>query len=309
MTVSADHQGAAANEHQGRLMRLATYASVATACLLIVVKLAAWLMTGSVAVLSSLTDSLLDVVASLVNMLAVRHALTPADREHRFGHGKAEPLSGLAQAAFVAGSGALLIVQAIARIYEAEPVRNESIGIGVMVFTIVVTILLVRFQTYVVKRTRSVAIGADSLHYTGDVLLNGSVVVSLVLSAWLGWRVLDPLFGGAIAVYLMVNAYKIGRASLDLLMDREFDDSERQRIRAIVTAHPEVHALHDLRTRSAGRQTFIQCHVEMDGDITLTRAHAIGDEVEASLLKAFPGAEVIIHQDPAGLDEPRPRFG
>ncbi|MBM3571009.1 MAG: cation diffusion facilitator family transporter [Alphaproteobacteria bacterium] len=292
----------------GRLMRLATYASVGTACVLILVKLTAWLMTGSVAVLSSLTDSLLDIVASIINLLAVRHALTPADHEHRFGHGKAEPLSGLFQAAFVAGSGALLVIEAISRLYESEAVQNESIGIGVMLFSIAATVALVRFQTYVARRTRSVAIGADSLHYTGDVLINGGVLISLLLSAWLGWRFIDPLFGAGIAVYLMINAYRIGRGALDLLMDRELDDRDRQRIRDIVLAHQEVHAIHDLRTRSAGRQTFIQCHVEMDGSMTLMRAHEIGDAVETELTRNFPGAEVIIHQDPAGLDEPTRRF-
>jgi ferrous-iron efflux pump FieF len=313
MTVAAtpdrSQSDATVDPREARLMRLATYAAIGTACLLILVKLAAWLMTGSVAVLSSLTDSLLDAVASVVTMLAVRHALTPADREHRFGHGKAEPLSGLVQAAFVAGSGALLIAEAISHVYQDEPVHNEGIGIAVMIFTIAITMGLVRFQKYVVAQTRSVAIGADSLHYTGDVLINGGVLLSLVLTAWLGWRFLDPLFGAGIAVYLLVNAHRIGRESFDLLMDRELDDAERKRIRAIVMAHPDVRALHDLRTRSAGRQTFIQAHVEMDGDITLMRAHAIGDEVEAALLREFPGAEVMIHQDPAGIEEARQRFG
>lgn len=309
MTPDGPRPGTMGDPGEARLMRLATYAAIGSAGLLIVVKLVAWLMTGSVAVLSSLTDSLLDAVASVVSMLAVRHALTPADREHRFGHGKAEPLSGLVQAAFVAGSGALLIAEAISHVYENEPVRNEGIGIAVMIFTIAVTTGLVRFQKYVVRRTRSVAIGADSLHYTGDILINGGVLLSLLLSAWLGWHFLDPLFGAGIAIYLLVNAYRIGRESFDLLMDRELDDGERGRIRAVVMAHPDVRALHDLRTRSAGRQTFIQAHVEMDGDITLMRAHTIGDEVEAALLAEFPGAEVIIHQDPAGIEEPRPRFG
>lgn len=308
MATLPNHDGTAAGR-EARLMRLATYAAIGSACLLILVKLVAWLMTGSVAVLSSLTDSLLDAVASVITMLAVRHSLTPADREHRFGHGKAEPLSGLIQAAFVAGSGALLIAEAISHAYENEPVRNEGIGIAVMIFTIAVTMALVRFQKYVVLHTRSVAINADSLHYTGDALINGGVLLSLVLTSWLGWRFLDPLFGAGIAIYLLVNAYRIGRESFDLLMDRELDDDERKRIRAIVMTHPDVRALHDLRTRSAGRQTFIQAHVEMDGDITLMRAHTIGDEVEAALLKEFPGAEVMIHQDPAGIEETRPRFG
>jgi len=295
-------------QRTARLMRAATVASIGTAITLILVKLGAWLATGSIAVLSSLTDSLLDAAASLLNLFAIHHSLAPADREHRFGHAKAEPLSALAQSAFVAGSGALLVVQAISRLYAPEPLRNEAIGVGVMIVSTIVTVALVTFQNYVLRQTKSVAIGADTLHYTGDVLINGSVLVSLLLSAWFGWFVTDPLFGAAIAIYLMVTSYRIGRGALDLLMDRELPDAERQRIRQIVLANPEVRAVHDLRTRSDGRNTFIQVHVEMDPGITLMRAHEIGDAVEAALHQAFPHAEIMLHQDPAGLEEPRPRF-
>ena len=296
------------NGSQARMMRIATYASSVVALVLIAVKTGAWFLTDSVSVMSSLLDSLLDAAASLVNLLAVRHALTPADREHRFGHGKAEPLAGLAQAAFIAGSALLLSLEAIHRFGHPQPVAHVDIGIGVMLFSIVVTAVLVTYQRYVVRVTGSVAIGADSLHYRSDIILNGSVILSIGLSAWLGWLALDPLFGLIIAAYILYSAAQIVRASLDRLMDRELPDADRVRIREIALRHPEVRAVHDLRTRSAGPGVFIQIHIEMDGGMTLRRSHDISDEVEHEILAAFPHAEVIIHQDPAGLEEPRRSF-
>jgi ferrous-iron efflux pump FieF len=297
-----------AHAPQAHLMRNATYASLAVAVVLIAVKTAAWFLTDSVSVMSSLLDSLLDAAASLVNLLAVRQALTPADHEHRFGHGKAEPLAGLAQAAFIAGSAVLLALEAIRRFSSPQPVAHGEVGIAVMLFAIVLTIALVTYQRHVIKQTGSVAIDADSLHYRGDLLLNGSVILSIVLSMWLGWPIIDPLFGLLVGVYILYSARKIMLLSLDRLMDRELPDAERQRIRDIALRHPEVLAVHDLRTRSAGLDVFIQMHLEMDGEMTLRRSHDIADEVERDILAAFPNAEVIIHQDPAGIEEPRRSF-
>lgn len=290
------------------LMRRATYASVAVATVLIAAKGVAWLATDSVSVLSSLLDSLLDAAASLINLLAVRHALTPPDREHRFGHGKAEPLAGLAQAAFIAGSAALLILEAGRRLATPVPVSRSEVGIGVMLFSIVLTALLVVYQRRVVARTQSVAISADSLHYAGDLLVNGSVIVSLLLVGWLGWPFIDPLFAIGVALYILWSAIRIVRLSLNVLMDRELPDAERSRIRAIATEHPEVRSVHDLRTRSSGPSIFIQLHLEMDGGLTLMRAHEIADAVEAKLMQTYPNAEIIIHQDPEGVDERRKIF-
>ena len=295
--------------HGHRLMRLATYASVAAASLLIVVKLGAWVATDSMAILSTLIDSVLDTAASLVNLLAVRHALQPADREHRFGHGKAEPLAGLGQAAFIAGSGLFLVIEALGRVAEPKPITQGWAGIGVMIFSIAVTFALVRFQKYVISHTDSVAISADSLHYTGDLLINGSVIVSLLLAMFFQVQLADPLFAIAIAGYLVWNAWNILRDSLHLLMDREFPEEDRVRIKQICRTHPQVRNVHDLRTRSSGMQRFIQFHLEMDAELPLWKAHSIGDEVEKSILDAFPAAEVIIHHDPAGIKEEHPRFG
>ncbi len=287
-----------------RLMRLATAASVAVAAVLIVAKIVAALMTGSASLLSSLVDSLLDAFASLVNFFAVRHALQPADREHRFGHGKAEPLAALAQCAFIAGSVIFIVLEAIDRLASARAIENGAIGIAVMAFSLVVTLLLVAFQGRVAKRTGSTAIGADALHYRMDIAMNVGVILALLAATRFGLWWADGAVAIAIAIWIAIGAWRLGRRSWDLLMDREFPDSERARIAAIVRAHPEARGLHDLRTRSSGLQPFIQLHLELAPELTLRRAHEISDQVEAGIVAAFPGAEVIIHQDPAGVEAP-----
>jgi len=291
-----------------RLRRLATYASVTVAALLIAVKFAAWLETGSVALLSSLVDSLLDIAASLVNLVAVRHAMSPADREHRFGHGKAEPLAVLGQSAFITGSAMLLLAEAVRRLISPARIENPPAGIAVMIFSIVVTIGLVLYQRHVVRRTGSIAISADELHYRSDVVLNLSVIAALVLGSALDIPILDPLFGAAIGIWIVYSAVRLARLSLIQLMDHELPDDEREKIRAIAQSHPDVVAAHDLRTRVAGPTAFIQIHIEMNGTLSLIRAHEISDEVEAELRAAYPNAEVIIHQDPEGIEEARSNF-
>ena len=285
------------------LVRTASYASVAIASFLVVIKLVAYLMTHSVSLLASLIDSLLDVAASIVNMVAIRHALVPADEEHRFGHGKAEPLAGLAQSAFIAGSALFLIVESGARLFNPRVIEHGTVGLAVMVVSTVFTIVLVIYQRYVIKKSRSIAIRADSLHYVGDILVNLAIIAALVLSLYLEWYIADPLFALGVAAYVLYNAWEIVKVSLDQLMDRELPDADRDRITGIARAHPDVRNLHELRTRSSGLTTFIQLHIEMDPEITLVRAHEISDEVEAELHKAFPNSEIIIHEDPLGLEQ------
>jgi ferrous-iron efflux pump FieF len=290
------------------LRRSATYASVVVAAVLIAVKFAAWLETGSVALLSSLVDSLLDAAASVVNLIAVRHAMSPADREHRFGHGKAEPLAVLGQSAFITGSALLLLAEAVRRLLWPVQVENPPAGIAAVVFSIAVTIGLVLYQRYVIRRTGSLAISADELHYRSDLVLNFGVIAALALGSALDSPLLDPVFGAAIGVWIVYSAVRLARLSLFQLMDHELPDEEREKIREIAQSHPGVVAAHDLRTRVAGPTSFIQLHIEMDGALSLIRAHEISDEVEAKLRAAYPNAEVIIHQDPAGIEEPRSNF-
>jgi ferrous-iron efflux pump FieF len=290
-------------ETRATLMRRATYASVVVASILIVAKVVAWVLTDSVSVLSSLLDSLLDVAASLVNLVAVRHALTPADEEHRFGHGKAEAVAGLVQSAFIAGSALLLFSEAAHRLWAPVPVENGAIGIGVMALSMALTFVLVQYQKYVVRRTGSVAVGADRLHYMSDFMLNGGVALSLVASIWLDARIVDPICGLAIGAWILRGAWTIGRDSLDHLMDRELPDDTRARIVAIARAHPDIKDIHDLRTRANGSSIHVQLHLEMDGTLTLLRAHAAADSVEAAIEAAFPGADVMVHMDPDGVVE------
>ncbi len=290
-------------------MRAAAIASVTVAAILIVTKFVAWIMTDSVSLLSTLIDSFLDAAASLINLYAVHHALQPADREHRFGHGKAEPLASLAQAAFICGSAAFLLVEAGQRVAHPKEISNTEIGYWVMVFSIVLTIGLVIFQRYVVKKSGSVAIDADSLHYQTDVLINIGVMISIFLSTSIGWIYADPVIAVLIALYIVKGAWGIGQTALAILMDRELEEEERQKIRDVVMAHEEVKGMHDLRTRTSGMHVFIQFHLELDGDMKLMQAHEISEAVELELMDAFPNAEVIIHEDPEGVEEPRAVFG
>jgi ferrous-iron efflux pump FieF len=288
----------------GRLARRAATASLAVAGVLITAKLVAWFTTDSIAVLSTLLDSLLDICASGIIFLAVRHAHVPADAEHRFGHGKAEPLAGLAQAAFIFGSALLLVIEALHRFAAPLKVSNPEHGIFVALLSIVLSAALVAYQRRVVARTGSIAISADSLHYASDALLNSAVIVSIALGAWTGMTQIDPLFGIGIAGWVLWSAWKIARQSYDLLMDRELPAADRERIVAIARAHPEVRDVHELRTRSSGSRIFVQMHLELDGAMRLATAHEIADGVEREILAAFPRAEVIIHQDPAEIVEP-----
>lgn len=300
-------KSASASHHSAELMRQATYAAVAVAMVLVVIKLGAYWATGSVAMLSTLIDSALDVAASLVNLLAVRAALTPADQEHRFGHGKAEPLAGLGQAAFITGSAVFLAVESIRLLWAPQPVEKGALGMGVMGVSILLTLALVYYQRRVIRKTGSLAISADSLHYTGDVLASFGVIAALGLSTFWGWSFADPLFALGIAVYILRNAWKIISHSLNQLMDRELPEEERAQIIQLALSHPEVLDFHDLRTRAAGQNLFIQFHLGVDKRLSLQRAYQIGKEVKAKVLAVFPQAEVIIHQEPADQDQDRPR--
>ncbi len=300
-------QVAATSERTARLLRLATHASVATALILIAAKLIAWLWTGSVSILATLVDSTLDAAAALINLMAVRHALQPADEQHRFGHGKAESLAGLGQATFIAGSAGFILLEALGRLLHPQTPQAVNVGIITMLFSIIATLALVALQRYVIRETGSTAIKADSLHYTSDLLMNGSVIAALLLASR-GWSGFDSLFAMAIVAFILHSAWEIAHEAVQLLMDRELPDEERARIRDIALSHPEVCGMHDLRTRRSGTTSFIQLHVEMDDNLALVQAHAIADEVEVQLLEAFPGAEIIIHEDPASIMEPQPDF-
>ncbi len=292
-------------EAGARLRRLAATASLSLAVLLSFAKLAAALATGSLAVLSSLIDSVSDIVASGITFASVRIAVKGPDRGHRFGHGKVESLSALAQAAMIAGSGGYVLMDGIHRLTSPRAIGETPLGIVVMLGAMAATLALVLFQRHVMRRTGSQAIAADNLNYVGDLATNGAVIVSLLLAGLGGVDWADPLIAIAIAAFLIWRAIGLGRAAVDTLMDRELPRGEREKIKDIIRAHPEVHDLHDLRTREAGGTRFIEMHVELDGQMRLSKVHDVTDALEAELQAAFPDVEIIIHPEPAGLEDDR----
>lgn len=288
------------HQHYSRWVTLASTAAVVTATLLILGKLIAWLMTDSSSLLASLTDSFMDVSASIINLLAIRYALAPADEEHRFGHGKAESLAGLIQSAFISGSALLLMMHGISSMLNQVPVVRLEAGIWVSAGSILLTLLLVSFQSLVIRKTNSVAIKADMLHYRSDLLLNGGVLVALVLAGQ-GWYWADGLFAILIGLFLVWGAVHIGYESVQALLDRQLPEEEQARIMALCCAVEGVHGVHDLRTRQSGPTRFVQLHLELDDQLPLVKAHQIADEAELAVRQAFERMDVIIHMDPISV--------
>lgn len=282
-----------------RLMRLATVASMSTALVLIVAKLVAWRLTDSVSMLSSLVDTSLDLVGSVVTFLAVRQALVPADADHRFGHGKAEALAGLVQAGFIAASGCALLVAVAERLGDPKQVREEEVGLIISALAICLTLGLVSFQKYVVRQSGSLAINADMAHYSTDLVATLVTGGGVFLSGLLDEPLIDSGVAGLVALYLLHGGWKVGRKSFDVLMDHELPEEDTKKIEAIARAHPGVMDVHELRTRSSGLTKFIQLHIEVARGLSLVDGHGIGLEVRAEIARAYPGAEIILHVDPA----------
>lgn len=288
MTSSAEHQ---------RLLRLATRASLAVATILVVSKAVAWWLSDSVSLLAGLTDSALDAVASFLNLLAVHYALRPADDDHRFGHGKAEALAGMAQALFIGVSAVLIGVQAVDRLQSPQPLGDTAAGIAVMLLSLVLTLALLTFQRKVIRATGSTAVRADSLHYRSDLLLNGSILLALMLARF-GWPQLDALFGLGIALYILWSAVQIARESTAILMDQELPADIGERMLELVCAIPGVKGAHDLRTRVSGNRWFVQLHLELPGELKLHDAHELCVQASAAIRQRYPRADVMVHADP-----------
>lgn len=288
-----------------RLRRLATGTSVLVAASLIVVKLIAYFKTDSMALLSSMLDSSVDLLASMVTAFAVESALRPPDKEHRYGHGKAEPLAALMQAAFITGSSILLAVEAVQRFSEPKQLENEIIGYAVSAFAIVLTIILLAIQSYVIRKTKSFAIAADRMHYIGDIAINIAVGATFALQQITKAAWIDPLFALLIAGSLLYSAGKIFRNALNVLMDRELPDEDREKILNAAKEIEGVEGIHDLRTRTDSGRIFIEVHVELPRDLPLYQAHARADAVSRVLEQLYPNADVLVHQDPKGEHEER----
>ena len=290
------------NGAKDRLVQFAAVASVTTAVALLLVKTYAWWVSGSVSLLASLVDSLIDAAASVVNYIAVRYAMQPADKDHRFGHGKAEALAGLGQSVLIMVSAGFVLIQGIERFITPQPLKALGMAMAIMLGSIMATSMLVLFQRYVVRQTGSLAIKADSLHYFSDLLTNLGIVAGLLLVS-LGWLKADGLLAIAIALYIFFSAISIWNESVQHLLDREMPDSERRIILDLAHAHPEVLGVHELRTRQSGRKKIIQMHLELNPSLPLVQAHAIGDQVEARIRREFPDSDILLHQDPYISDD------
>ncbi|XUU61346.1 cation diffusion facilitator family transporter [Erythrobacter sp. HA6-11] len=294
-----------ADKARADLTRSAAYASIATALFLVGLKLWATYRTGSTAMLGSLADTALDLVASIATLVGVWIAAQPADANHRFGHGKAESLSAMFQVILIALSAAGIGFRAISRLIEGAPTQGLEEGVAVSLIAIAATFLLLAWQRHVIRKTASVAIKTDHLHYQTDVLLNLAVIAALVLDQVMGFAMADPLFGLVIAGWLLWGAWRAAGEAIDNLMDREWPAEKREQLVAIAARHPELESLHDLRTRSTGTRDFVQFHVDLPGDMTVEQAHEIIERVEADMLAEFPDMELLIHIDPEGhVDEP-----
>ena len=292
-------------ENNGRLTARAAIASVAAAAFLLLLKaFAAW-HTGSVAMLGSLADTGLDLLASLVTLYGVRIAATPADDDHRFGHGKAEALAALFQVALITASAAYIGWRAIGRLNADSSPASPEVGIAVSVLAIVTTFALLAYQRGVIAQTGSVAIRADNVHYQSDLLLNLAVIAALVLDRYFGLVGADPVFGIAIALWLAWGAFRASSHAIDQLMDKEWPEAKRQRFLAAAAQHPELKGIHDFRTRRSGSRDFAQFHMYVAPDMTVAEAHDVMDEVEEKIMREFPGIEILIHLDPEGhVDHP-----
>lgn len=282
------------------LAQRAAIASVATACFLLALKGYAAAQTGSVAMLGSLADTGLDLVASLVTLSGVRIAATPADSDHRFGHGKAEALAALFQVTLITVSAVAIGWRAVTQLMQSGQTANAEYGIAVSVIALAATGLLIAYQRRILAQTGSIAIRADNVHYQSDLLLNGAVIAAIVLDQYLGLSGADPLFGVAIALWLAWGAWRSASIAIDQLMDKEWPEDKRQHFLSIAARHPELRGIHDLRTRTSGSHEFVQFHVDVAPDMTVAEAHRVMEEVEERLATDFPGVEILIHPDPQG---------
>lgn len=294
-----DHQTKQINDY-AFWVRFAAISSTSVALVLVVIKLYAWLVTDSSAMLASTTDSMLDLFASLMNVVILKFALAPADEEHRFGHGKAESLAGLVQAAFVLGSASLLLFHGVDRIISPKPIVHSEVGIWITILAIVLTLFLVVFQRFVIKKTGSVVISADALHYQSDLFLNLGVLAAIILSQGY-WLQADGVFTLLVGLFLLFGASKIIWSSVHHLMDHELSEDELAQIKTIILKHDQALGLHELRTRQAGQHRFIQFHLELDDNLSLLEAHSIGECIEQEIGEVLSPCEVFIHHDPTSV--------
>lgn len=293
------------NEQINKLKTIAVYASVSLSMALCVIKTLAFAYTGSLAILSSLIDSLSDVFASSITYIAVKFSTKPANCNHRYGYGRAESLSALIQAAFVAGSGLFVLYDGFNRIFNPTTIQQTTFGIVIMIISLVSTFILILFQKHVAKITNSIAISADSEHYKVDILTNFSIIISLVAVKVFNINWLDILTAALISIYLIYNAYKIAYEAIGSLTDKELDEKIRNKVVQIIKSCADIKGFHDFRSRDLGGVYFFELHLEFDGNLTLFETHKLTEIVENKIKAEFDNSQVIIHQDPYGINETR----
>jgi len=285
------------------LKRFAAIFAIIISLILIAVKGLAWHASDSVSLLSSLVDSVIDFFASFLNLIAIYHALKPADVDHRFGYEKIEALAALGQSVFIFGSAFMIFKEALDHFSNPQPIINSTLTITATLISIVLTIVLLNVQKYVIRKTNSLAIQADYAHYKSDLLINIGVLFVISGGHHFQSTLIDPIFGTLVALYILASSYPILVSALGILMDKELSNEKRVRIETIIMSHPMISGYHLLRTRSSGTREFIQCHLELPGHITLLEAHHVSQEVESTIRKEFPKADIILHQDPAHIME------
>lgn len=291
------------HHERSHLTQRAASISALVGALLVAIQLYAYFTTNALVILGSVLESVVDTIMSLTSLFALRTAHRGPDHNHRYGHGKAEPLVAMGQAAFVAGSGVYFILESIKRMMKPEIVESTTVGIWVMVISSLLILALLIYQNRVVNRTHSLSIKADFLHYLNDMVVNGVVIASLWLCCSLNYHWIDAAASIGIGIYVMFSAFRVGKTAAGELMDLELDDASRQTMLKIIRAHPSVSGVHDLRTRRSGPDVFIEAHVEMSGEMTLDAVHIVTDALEDSLREKFPTAHITLHQEPAGVND------
>ncbi len=287
------------------LCRWASYTSLCLAVTMFIAKMTAWLLTGSVALLASVADAGVDLAGALATLVAIHYARRPPDRGHRFGHGKAESLAAALHAVFLAGAAVTLIGEAVQRFLVPHPLAELDTGLALIAASLVATLAMVAFETYVLKYAKSQAIAASRAHYIADIVINFVVLVALGLTILTGWHRLDAGFAIGLAVFILLSAWWIAKEAFAVLLDHELPNEDRRRIREAVLSQDQVRGLHDLRTRNAGDRIFVEFHLELDPRISLEDGHAIADRVERAVRAVFPAAEVLAHQEPADVADDR----
>jgi len=288
------------SKHHKHLVFQTTWAAIGVAFVLVATKTFAWWVSESLTIQASLLDSLSDFFSSMVNFFAVRYSIKPANNEYRFGHGKAEALAGFIQSFVIIASASWMVLHAYHHQNMLQHSEHNFVAIAIMVFSTVLTLGLVLLQFYTIKRTNSIVIKADFLHYQADILSNIAAIIALVAISWFGIAWIDTIFGAGIAIFLLLGSWNILKQSSSILMDKELELTIRQDILKRILSHPKVIEAHDLRTRSTGQQDFIQVHITLDSTLSLEQAHVISDEVEETLKKFHPNSEILIHLDPLG---------